>query len=125
MAIQNILVVDDSATDSFYLSEILKGAGFTVANADSGEACLEYLTREKPDLILMDVLMPGINGFQTTRAITKNPDTAHIPVIVCTGKAQLTDRVWALRQGAKDCLAKPVPADELLAKIRALEAVDG
>ena len=121
MAIQKILVVDDSATDSFYLSEILKGAGFEVANADSGEACINYLTREKPDLILMDVLMPGMNGFQTTRAVTRNPDTAEIPIIVCTGKAQLTDRVWALRMGAKDCLAKPIPADVLLAKIRELE----
>ena len=125
MAIQKILVVDDSATDSFYLSEILKGAGFVVANVDSGEACLEYLTREKPDLILMDVLMPGINGFQTTRAITRNPDTANVPVIVCTGKAQLTDRVWALRQGAKDCLAKPIPPEVLLAKIRGLEESNG
>jgi len=125
MAIQKILVVDDSATDSFYLSEILKGAGFVVVNADSGEACLEYLTRDTADLILMDVLMPGINGFQTTRAITKNPVTAHIPVIVCTGKAQLTDRVWALRQGAKDCLEKPVPPELLLSKIRTLEEPNG
>lgn len=125
MAIHKILVVDDSATDSFYLGEILTEAGFVVSTVDSGEACLDYLTREKPDLILMDVLMPGINGFQTTRAITHNPDTAHIPVIVCTGKAQLTDRVWALRQGAKECLAKPVAPAELLAKIRALEQVNG
>lgn len=125
MAIQKILVVDDSATDSFYLSEILKAAGFEVSNADSGEACLDYLERDKPDLILMDVIMPGINGFQTTRAITRNPDTAHIPVIVCTGKAQLTDRVWALRQGAKDCLAKPVSPEGLLQKIRALDEANG
>lgn len=125
MAIQKILVVDDSATDSFYLSEILKSAGFEVSNADSGEACLEFLKREKPDAILMDVLMPGLNGFQTTRAITHNPETEHIPVIVCTGKAQLTDRVWALRQGAKDCVAKPVSAEELLAKIHALEESNG
>lgn len=121
MAIKNILVVDDSATDSFFLSELLKGAGFEVSTADSGEACLEILKQERPDLILMDVLMPGLNGFQTTRAITHNPETADIPVIVCTGKAQLTDRVWALRQGAKDCVAKPVSAEELVAKIRALE----
>ncbi len=121
MAIRKVLVVDDSATDSFYLSEILKSAGFEVSAVDCGEACLEYLKREMPDLILMDVLMPGLNGFQTTRAVTHNPDTAHIPVIVCTGKAQLTDRVWALRQGAKDCLVKPVSQADLLAKIQALE----
>lgn len=121
MAIQKILVVDDSATDSFYLSELLKQAGFEVSVVDSGEACLELLQREQPDLILMDVIMPGLNGFQATRAITHNPETAHIPVIVCTGKAQLTDRVWALRQGARDCVAKPVVAEDLLARIRALE----
>lgn len=120
MPIKHILVVDDSATDSFYLSEILKGAGYEVSSADSGEACLERLKTEKPDLILMDVLMPGINGFQTTRAITHDPETADIPVIVCTGKAQLTDRVWALRQGAKDCVAKPVSPEDLLARIQAL-----
>ena len=121
MAIQHILVVDDSATDSFYLTDLLKTAGFEVSAVSSGEACLEFLTQQKPDLILMDVIMPGLNGFQTTRAITHNPDTAFIPVIVCTGKAQLTDRVWALRQGAKDCLTKPVSAEELLSKIRAIE----
>lgn len=121
MAIQKILVVDDSATDSFFLTELLKTAGFEVSAVDSGEACLEYLKNEKPDLILMDVIMPGLNGFQTTRAITHNPDTSDIPVIVCTGKAQLTDRVWALRQGAKDCVAKPVSADELLSKIHSFD----
>jgi twitching motility two-component system response regulator PilH len=121
MTIKKVLVVDDSATDSFYLSELLKEAGYEVANVESGEGCLEYLTREKPDLIMMDVLMPGLNGFQATRTITHNPETSDIPIIVCTGKAQLTDRVWALRQGAKDCVAKPVSAEELLSKIRALE----
>lgn len=121
MAIQHILVVDDSATDSFYLSELLKQAGFKVSTVDSGEACLASLQQTQPDMILMDVIMPGLNGFQTTRAITHNPETAHIPVIVCTGKAQLTDRVWALRQGARDCVAKPVVAEDLLARIRALE----
>ncbi len=121
MPIQKVLVVDDSATDSFYLSDLLTKAGYQVSTANSGEACLDLLTREMPDAILMDVLMPGMNGFQTTRAITHNPQTAHIPVIVCTGKAQLTDRVWALRQGAKECVTKPVAPDDLLAKIRALE----
>ncbi|MCB4811423.1 response regulator [Methylovorus menthalis] len=121
MAIQKILVVDDSFTDRFYLTELLVDAGFTVMTAENGEECLEKVAAEAPDLVLMDVVMPGLNGFQATRALSKNPLTAHIPVIMCTGKEQATDRLWALRQGAKDCAIKPVQLDELLSKIRALE----
>jgi twitching motility two-component system response regulator PilH len=120
MAIKKILVVDDSATDRFYLSELLEKAGFEVSTAESGEDCLAKVETSPPDLVLMDIMMPGLNGFQTTRALSKNPATAHIPVIVCTGKEQATDRMWALRQGAKDSVMKPVSADELLGKINGL-----
>ena len=120
MAIQKILVVDDSATDRFYLTEILEKAGFNVITAENGEDCLAKVDAEMPDLVVMDVIMPGLNGFQATRALSKNPQTAHIPVIMCTGKEQATDRLWALRQGAKECVIKPVDAAELLGKIQAL-----
>lgn len=120
MAIKKVLVVDDSATDRFYLSELLEKAGFEVSTAESGEDCLAKVEASPPDLVLMDIMMPGLNGFQTTRALSKNAATAHIPVIVCTGKEQATDRMWALRQGAKDSVMKPVSADELLGKISAL-----
>ena len=120
MAIEKILVVDDSATDRLYLTEMLQQAGFTVITAENGEDCLAKVDAEPPDMVLMDVVMPGLNGFQATRALAKNPQTAHIPVIMCTGKEQATDRLWALRQGAKDCVIKPVAAAELLAKIEAL-----
>ena len=120
MAIEKILVVDDSATDRLYLTEMLQQAGFSVVTAENGEECLTKVDAEQPDMVLMDVVMPGLNGFQATRALSKNPATAHIPVIMCTGKEQATDRLWALRQGAKDCVIKPVSADELLAKIEAL-----
>ena len=120
MAIEKILVVDDSATDRLYLTEMLQQAGFTVITAENGEECLTKVEAEQPDLVLMDVVMPGLNGFQATRALSKNPETAHIPVIMCTGKEQATDRLWALRQGAKDCVIKPVVSAELLAKIEAL-----
>lgn len=120
MAIQKILVVDDSATDRFYLTEILEKAGFNVIAAENGEECLAKVEVELPDLVVMDVIMPGLNGFQATRALSKNPQTAHIPVIMCTGKEQATDRMWALRQGAKECVIKPVNAEELLSKIQAL-----
>ena len=123
MAIHNILVVDDSATDRFILTEILEKAGYAVSTAENGEDCLAKVDLNMPDLVVMDVIMPGLNGFQTTRALSKNLKTAHIPVIMCTGKEQATDRLWALRQGAKDCVIKPVVAKELLGKIQAL--IDG
>ena len=122
MAIEKILVVDDSATDRLYLTEMLQQAGFNVITAENGEECLTKVDAEQPDMVLMDVVMPGLNGFQATRALSKNPATAHIPVIMCTGKEQATDRLWALRQGAKDCVIKPVSAEELLAKIEALNS---
>ena len=122
MAIEKILVVDDSATDRLYFTEMLQQAGFNVITAENGEECLTKVDAEQPDMVLMDVVMPGLNGFQATRALSKNPATAHIPVIMCTGKEQATDRLWALRQGAKDCVIKPVSAEELLAKIEALNS---
>jgi len=79
---------------------------------------MRRLEEDKPDLILMDVVMPGQNGFQLTRAITRDPRFSTIPVIMCTSKNQETDRVWGMRQGAKDYVVKPVVADELIAKIK-------
>ena len=114
------MIVDDSTTDRFYLNEMLTRNGYVVSQAETGEEALERVKIELPDLVIMDVIMPGLNGFQTTRALTKAPETAHIPVIMCTGKEQLTDRVWALRQGAKECVIKPVQEADLLAKIEAL-----
>ena len=122
MAIHKILVVDDSATDRFVLTELLEKAGYTVSTAENGEDCLAKVDANMPDLVVMDVIMPGLNGFQTTRALSKNPATAHVPVIMCTGKEQATDRLWALRQGAKDCVIKPVIPEELLSKIKAVSA---
>ncbi|MDR2220565.1 MAG: response regulator [Methylobacillus sp.] len=117
---KKIMIVDDSATDRFFLSGMLTRHGFIVSQAESGEEALERVKKELPDLVLMDIIMPGMNGFQATRAITKAPETAHIPVIVCTGKSQLTDRVWALRMGAKECMPKPVDEAALLARIASL-----
>jgi twitching motility two-component system response regulator PilH len=68
----------------------------------------------------MDIVMPGLNGFQATRAISRDPDTAAIPVIICTSKSQETDRIWGLRQGARGFIVKPIQRDELLAQIAAL-----
>ena len=120
MPIQKVLLVDDSKTELHYLSDLLLKRGFAVRTADNGEEAMQRLAEEKPDLILMDVVMPGQNGFQLTRSITRDPRFADVPVIMCTSKNQETDKVWGLRQGASDYVVKPVKAEELMAKIKAL-----
>ena len=119
MPIKNILLVDDSKTELHVLSDMLIKRGFTVRTAENGEEALKRLAEETPDLILMDVVMPGQNGFQLTRAITRDPRFVDVPVILCTSKNQETDKVWGLRQGAHDYMVKPVNMDELVAKIQA------
>ncbi|HEV2611555.1 response regulator transcription factor [Noviherbaspirillum sp.] len=120
MAIQKILVVDDSPTERYFLTDILIKNGFSVSTAESGEEALLKVKADKPQLILMDVVMPGQNGFQITRAISRDPETQDVPIIICTSKNQETDRIWGLRQGARDYIVKPVDPQELLSKIAAL-----
>jgi len=120
MAIKNILVVDDSPTELHLLREMLAKNGFTVATSNSGEDAIEKLKTQHPDLVLMDVVMPGMSGFEATRSISKNPATASIPIIICTTKGQETDKAWGLRQGAKDYIVKPIVESVLLEKIRAI-----
>ena len=120
MAIQKVLVVDDSKTELMFMTDLLQKNGFAVKTAENAEDAFRRLAEEKPDLILMDVVMPGQNGFQLTRAITRDPLYADVPIIMCTSKNQETDRVWGMRQGASDYVVKPVDANDLLAKIQAL-----
>lgn len=120
MAIQNVLIVDDSKTELMYLTDILQKNGMTVRTAEGADEALKRLSEHKPDLILMDVVMPGQNGFQLTRSINRTPEYADIPIIMCTSKNLETDRVWGMRQGAKDYITKPVNPEELMGKIRAL-----
>ena len=121
MAIKNILLVDDSKTELHFLSDLLEKRGYKVRTAEDGEEAMRRLGEETPDLILMDVVMPGQNGFQLTRAITRDPRFVNVPVIMCTSKNQETDKVWGMRQGARDYIVKPVDADELVAKIKAFD----
>ena len=121
MPIQKILLVDDSKTELHYMSELLGKSGFSVRTAENGEEAMKRLGEDKPDLILMDVVMPGQNGFQLTRAITRDPRFSAVPVIMCTSKNQETDKVWGMRQGARDYIVKPVNGDELIAKIKAFD----
>ena len=120
MTIRKILVVDDSPTERLALNDVLTRNGYSVITAENGEQAIARSEADKPDLILMDVVMPGQNGFQLTRAITRDPQFSNIPIVMCTSKNLETDRVWGMRQGARDYVTKPVNGEELLSKIRAL-----
>lgn len=112
-----VLIVDDSPVQLAGLRKIVEKLGHEVLTAEDGSAGVETAKRELPDLILMDVVMPNLNGFQATRTIAKDPKTSHIPIILVTTKDQETDRVWGMRQGAKSYVTKPVDEDALVAAI--------
>lgn len=113
-----VLIVDDSPTEMYKMTDILNRNGFEVLSADNGEEGVELAIQELPDVVLMDIVMPGINGFQATRQLVKNQTTSNIPVIIVTTKDQETDRMWGKRQGAKGYLTKPVDEKLLLSTIK-------
>ncbi len=117
-----ILIIDDSPTELHLFQKMLEKNGFDTLVADSGEEGVRQAKLRHPDCILMDVVMPGMNGFQATRKLTQDTDTAGIPVIMITTKDQETDKIWAMRQGAVEYLVKPVEAKQLVAKINAVMA---
>lgn len=120
MGIQKILVVDDSKTELHFLSDVLTKRGYQVRTAENGEDAMRRLGEDKPDLILMDVVMPGQNGFQLTRSITRDSRFTGVPVIMCTSKNQETDKVWGMRQGAKAYITKPFTENQLIDVINSL-----
>jgi twitching motility two-component system response regulator PilH len=120
MPIRKILLVDDSKTELHYLSDLLGKRGYSVRTAANGDEAMRRLAEDKPDLILMDVVMPGQNGFQLTRSITRDPQYSSVPVIMCTSKSQETDKVWGMRQGAKAYVTKPINDEELREAIKKL-----
>ena len=114
-----VLIVDDSPTEVYYLRAALERNGFETEAATDGREGVEKAKQYKPDLILMDIIMPGLNGFQATRELGRDPATARIPVIMVTTKSDETDRIWGLRQGAVDYVVKPVSEQDLVDKARA------
>jgi twitching motility two-component system response regulator PilH len=117
MTMTQIMIVDDSPTDAHLLERLLQKNGYQTLRADTGDEGIEVARRMKPDLILMDVVMPGLNGFQATRELSSNPETSSIPVIIVTRKSQQVDRVWGMRQGARNYVTKPVKESDLLTLI--------
>ena len=113
----SVLVVDDSRTQLFGIEKLLKAEGVKTYTAENGKQGILMARHVKPDLILMDIVMPEINGFQATRYLTRQPDTGHIPIIIISGTDQQSDRLWGLKLGAKDYMQKPVKRELLLAKI--------
>lgn len=111
-----VMIVDDSPTEVHVMKTALEKHGFETVAATDGSECLELARRVRPDLILMDVVMPGVNGFQATRTLARDPLTQSIPIVMISTKSQESDKIWGLRQGAVDFLVKPVSANALVAK---------
>ncbi|HEY2622592.1 MULTISPECIES: response regulator [Dyella] len=116
----NILIIDDSPTDVRVFTTLLERAGYRVDSVGSAEEGIERVRAQLPDLVIMDVIMPGMNGFQATRTLTRDPVTSNVPIVMITTKSMETDRVWGLRQGARAFITKPVNEKDLLACINDL-----
>ena len=117
-----VLIIDDSPTELHLFQNMLEKNGFDTLVADSGEEGLKQASSNRPDCILMDVVMPGMNGFQATRKLNQDPRTSSIPVIIITSKGQETDKIWGMRQGAVEYLVKPVSEKQLIAMINSVMA---
>ena len=117
-----VLIVDDSPTQLQGLRLIVERMGHQVVTAEDGAHGVAVAKKEIPDLVLMDVVMPNLNGFQATRQISKDPKTSHIPVILVTTKDQETDKVWGMRQGAKAYITKPIIEAQLIETIQEILA---
>ncbi len=115
-----ILIIEDSPTEAAVMTQLLEKNGHQVLASDSAEAGIELCRKELPDLVLMDVVLPGMNGFQATRALTRDAATRHIPILIVSTKSMETDVAWGMRQGARGYLVKPPRESDLLSRIDAL-----
>ena len=120
MTVQRILIVEDSPTDRHFLVELLTRHGYQVSTAETAEDAMAQSRRVQPDLIIMDVVLPGVSGFQATRQLSRDRETTNIPIFICSSRVEESDKVWGLRQGARDYIAKPVDQHDLLTRIASL-----
>ena len=112
-----ILIADDSPTEVFILKKILEKHKHQVIVAEDGQKAIALTHSKRPNLIVMDVIMPNLNGFQTTRNLSKDPSTSNIPIVIVSSKDQASDKLWGLRQGAKGYLGKPITEALLMAEV--------
>ncbi|MGI9305220.1 MAG: response regulator [Gammaproteobacteria bacterium] len=120
MAISKVLVVDDAEVDRLHLQTILTNAGYHVITASSGSEAIDKASDSNPDLVLLDIIMDGMDGFKACRRLTSEPATKHIPVIMVSGNSQKVDKIWARRQGAQAYITKPYTAQQVIAEIQRL-----
>ena len=120
MPIQKILIVDDSKTETMFFTHVLESEGFTVSSASTAAEALLQMQQGLPDLLLLDIVMPGTNGFEFTRQLRRAPYYARLPIILCSTKSLDSDKWWGLRQGATGYITKPMVPAELLSQIRSL-----
>ena len=121
MSLRKILIVDDSATERQHLAHIIASAGYAVVAASSGREALEAVRRERPDAVLLDVVMSDMNGFEVCRAITSDSATCAIPVVLVSSKGEKTDRLWAAAQGARAYITNPYSTERILAELASLD----
>ena len=115
-----VLVVDDQLSHREMISDLLKGSGFKVMVASDGDKALEQIEAHPPDLVILDIVMPQVNGYEVCRRMRTNPVSKDVPVILCSIKAEEFDRYWGIRQGADAYVAKPFKPQELLATVKKL-----
>lgn len=122
MAQATVLVVEDTPSEMALMSHYLQEGGYSVIGAPSGKEGLDKAIAQKPDVVVTDIVMPGISGFELCRKLKRQPETSQVPVVLCSSKKQNVDRLWGMRQGAHAYLTKPYTRDELLTAVeQALE----
>jgi twitching motility two-component system response regulator PilH len=118
MNMKKVLVVDDSPADLMNLSKIISDAGYFVITATSGKEAVEKAKAEKPNLIFLDVIMPGVDGYAACRELASGGDTKDIPIVFVTSKNQKADRLWAQMQGGKAYITKPYTSDHIIDQLK-------
>lgn len=121
MAINKALVVDDSPTELSNIAEIVAATGCTVLRAANGKEAVELATREKPDIIFMDIIMPEMDGYEATRRLSNDSATRDIPIVFISSKSQKADKLWGQMQGGKGYITKPFTPDQIIDQIKALQ----
>ncbi len=120
-----VMIVDDSPTEVHVMKTALENEGYQTVTATDGAECLKLAQEARPDIILMDVVMPGVNGFEATRNLARDAATSSIPIVIISSKSQETDKIWGLRQGAVDFIVKPISGPDLVAKVGDVIAAAG